>query len=116
MQLHEVSSIVFLVLVCLLVRAIDHRPKARVAVLLVASATFYASWDWRLLWGPIVLALLSFLAGAKIAATSDVRLRLRTLRFFVVAALGILIVVRYSNFVLGNIADLLNAIGLNVEF
>ena len=82
------------------------RPAARHTWLLIASYTFYASWDWRFLLLIMASTAVDFIAGHRMSVVSDSDTRRRWLIMSLVANLGILGFFKYFNFFIDSAAAL----------
>lgn len=103
----------FFVIVLALYYALAHRYQN--LLLLGASYTFYAAWDWRflaLLWTSTVV---DFVAAQSIARTDQKRQRRIWLGISLATNLGILGFFKYFNFFVGSASDALNLIGLEAN-
>lgn len=72
--------------------------RAQHVLLLAASYTFYAWWDWRFAGLMVASTLVDYVAGAAIAGTENARRRRGWLWFSLAANLGILGFFKYCNF------------------
>lgn len=81
-------------------------------LLLVASYTFYAAWDWRFLSLIFIATIVNYWVGLVLPRTDDIRIR----RFYLIIALsislGILGIFKYFGFFVESMANLLVFFGL----
>ena len=88
-------------------------PRSKGTLLLAANAVFYASWDVRLLWVPVLLCYIHHRGARAIRASGDDDARRRWhLAVTVVASVLLLIVFRYLGFLQDNLATLLSLLGV----
>lgn len=99
----------FFAAVFVLCRVLPHRWQN--LLLLAASYIFYAAWDWRFLSLIWISTLVDYIAGRKIAASSEDGVRRLYLVLSIVTNLGLLATFKYFNFFAGEFCDLLEAIG-----
>ena len=104
----------FFLLVYVLYWFVARSPRSRVVLLLTANAAFYASWDVRLIWVPVVISYVAFWGARAIAATDDPIVRARMLRNTVVIAILLLIAFRYVSFLRDNLQLLLDWTGASL--
>ena len=88
--------------------------RAKLNLLLGASCLFYAAWDWRYLGLLLLVSVVNFQCGARIAATEDPRRRRAWLAASIVASLGVLGWFKYAGFFLENLNLLLAAADLRL--
>lgn len=88
--------------------------RSRRILLLVANAVFYASWDIRLLWVPVLLCYIHYRGAQAIrTAGDDDASRRRYLAFTVAASVLLLIGFRYLEFLQDNLDPLLGLVGID---
>ena len=105
--------LVFL-LVVLVALAIPFRHQFKKRVLFVASCSFYAAWDYRYLALLLLVSVIDYYCGARIAKTEDGRTRGQWVRFSIVSNLAILAYFKYYNFFAGNLNGVLAWSGLRL--
>ena len=84
-------------------------------LLLLASLAFYASWSVPCIVFILLTTFVDFSIARKMGRTTDAKLRKRLLILSMVLSLGLLCFFKYSNFLLENLAALLNFAGANVS-
>lgn len=84
-------------------------------LLLLASLAFYASWSAPCLVFILLTTFVDFSIARKLGQTTDAKLRKRLLILSMVLSLGLLCFFKYSNFLIENIAALLNLAGASVS-
>src|SRR5687768_9487239 len=72
--------------------------RGRLRVLLLASAVFYASWDVRLLWVPLLLTAITHAGARAIRRADEPTAEKRAVGLYVVLALLPLVGFRYTGF------------------
>lgn len=115
MQFQSFQFLAFLLAVVFVHWMLRERPSARKNFLLAASAFFYASWDWRFLALLLAMAVVNYVAGARVAATSDPVSRRRWLALAVIFSLGALAVFKYHGFFVHGFVALAAQVGWRVE-
>ena len=86
-------------------------PRARKALLLVASYIFYGAWDWRFL-GLIALStMVDFLVGLRLSASQDPSHRRTLLATSLVVNLSLLGYFKYAGFFVESFQQLLTSLG-----
>ena len=105
--------LVFL-LVVLVALAIPFRHQFKKRVLFVASCSFYAAWDYRYLALLLLVSVIDYYCGARIAKTQDGRTRSQWVRFSIVSNLAILAYFKYYNFFAGNLNGVLGWSGFRL--
>jgi alginate O-acetyltransferase complex protein AlgI len=103
----------FFAIVVLLTVVCRHRT-LRHAVLLLASYTFYSAWDPRFLSLLVLSTVVDFVAGRRLAATTDPAARKRWLLVSLVVNLGILGAFKYFGFFTDAAANLAGWFGLDL--
>lgn len=81
--------------------------------LIAASYAFYAYWDYRFLSLVIISSVVCYVAGLRIAKTTDQSRRKTLLIVSLVINLGILGFFKYYNFFVTSFSELLRSIGIN---
>lgn len=89
--------------------------RARKVWLLLCSYAFYAAWDWRFLGLILGSTLIDYLAGLRIADSSEAKTRKRWLQVSLLANLGILGFFKYCDFFLASTASLLQTLGFEAN-
>jgi alginate O-acetyltransferase complex protein AlgI len=89
-------------------------PRARVGLLLAASVAFYASWNAWLCGLVVTTATLDFAVARGIAAVRSDRGRRGLLLLSICTNLGVLAYLKYANFFIESLADLMNRCGAHV--
>jgi alginate O-acetyltransferase complex protein AlgI len=93
---------------------VTRTPRSKRALLLAANAVFYASWDLRLLWVPVLLCYINHRGAQAIrGAGDDDASRRRYLAITVAASVLLLIVFRYLEFLQDNLDALLALLGFD---
>lgn len=85
------------------------------SLLLIASYTFYASWDWRFLGLILTSTYVDYFCGLRIHATDNPRKRKAYLLLSIITNLTLLGFFKYFNFFVENLISLLNAIGIHIN-
>lgn len=88
---------------------------ARNWLIIAASYTFYAAWDWRFLSLLIISSLVDFAVGLALVRAERTPIRRWLLTASMVANLGILGFFKYYGFFVDSFIRLLNAAGLHFE-
>ena len=104
---------VFLIVVLGLL-AIPFRHELKKRVLLVASCTFYAAWDYRYLALLLLVSVIDYYCAARIAATDAAPARRRWVTYSVTSNLAILAYFKYYDFFIGNVNHVLSLGGLHL--
>lgn len=89
-------------------------PRARKVLLLLASYTFYAAWDWRFLSLILTSTIIDFVAGRQLLRCRTAAARRAWLLVSVCGNLGLLGFFKYFNFFVSSGQNLLLALGLDV--
>jgi alginate O-acetyltransferase complex protein AlgI len=105
--------LVFL-LVVLVLLAIPFRHEPKKSMLLVASCSFYAAWDYRYLALLLLVSVIDYYCAARIAAIDDRRTRGRWVTASIVSNLAILGYFKYYNFFVANLNGVLVWSGLRI--
>ena len=84
------------------------------ALLLVASAVFYAYWDWRFLGLLAFIICTDYFISKKMAASDSPRQRRALLIWSLAVSVGSLLIFKYFNFFLDGLTALFSALHLNV--
>lgn len=109
-------SIEFLVLLLVTFAAYHaSRTATQNLIILVASYTFYAWWDWRFLVLLVGLSLVNYFAAIWIARAADPRTRNRVLWIALAAAFAVLLVFKYFDFFVTSFVDLFGAMGITIQ-
>lgn len=85
----------------------------RNGLLLLASYTFYAFWDWRFLSLILLSTVTDYLCGRAMAKATDPAAKRRYLTLSLVVNLGLLATFKYFNFFIAGFVNLLDSIGLD---
>jgi alginate O-acetyltransferase complex protein AlgI len=85
-------------------------------MLLIASAFFYGSWDWRFLGLLIVSTAIDFVVGIMINQSQDLKTRKYLMTASIIANLGILGFFKYFNFFIESANAGLSMWGFNLPF
>jgi len=88
--------------------------RSRKLWLLAASWTFYAAWDWRFLGLILLSTIVDLVAGARIHASDDERVRRRWLAFSLTSNLGLLGFFKYFDFFASSATTFFAFLGLEV--
>ncbi len=89
--------------------------RAKLPLLLLASLLFYASWNAKYLLLILGSTGLDYVAGIRVAASTDPRVRKRWLVASLTGNLGCLGIFKYYGFFAESVAELLGTFGLNVH-
>ncbi len=111
MTFTQIEFVLAFVVVLALVAVLRGR-EARKNVLLVASAYFYAYWDWRFLGLLAVVVVASHVAARQIERAGSRRAKRAWLAASVVTSLGVLATFKYLGFFLDAVSPALEAAGL----
>jgi alginate O-acetyltransferase complex protein AlgI len=87
----------------------------RKTMLLAASYYFYMVWDWRFASLVLIITLVNYLAGARIAAGRSLAQKRAWLGFAIVVCLGVLAYFKYVNFLLSGFLSILESFGLHPD-
>ena len=110
MLFNSLEFFAFFVLVYGLYLVLPHRAQNR--MLLVASYTFYGSWDWRFLSLIAVSTIVDYFAGLRIEAETAPRQRRRWLQLSLAANLGLLGAFKYFDFFVASAEATLAGLGV----
>ncbi len=113
MLFNSLTFVLFLPIVLLLVSRASLN--LRNWILLGASYVFYGAWDWRFLGLLMGSTLVDWVVGRLLGRTDDPRQRRRLLTLSMVTNLTVLGFFKYFNFFVGSAADLLTALGMQVD-
>ncbi len=91
--------------------SVRRRPKMRIAVLLLASLYFYASWSLPYAIMMLGMTAVDYFVAGRIAATPHQHGKRRWLAVSFISNIGTLAIFKYFNFLVDNIASLSTAIG-----
>ena len=89
--------------------------KARKVWLLVCSYAFYAGWDWRFLSLIWISTVVDWIAGGRIHAASEHRVKRRWLTLSLIANLGLLGTFKYLNFFIDSGVAFLGLLGFDAS-
>jgi alginate O-acetyltransferase complex protein AlgI len=98
----------------LLLLAPRWRLRTKLDLLLAGSCLFYAAWDWRYLGLLLLVSLVNYECGARIAASEDARRRRFWLVASIAASLGVLGYFKYAGFFVENANALLAGFGVQL--
>lgn len=115
MLFNSLHFLLFFPVVMAVFWSVRRMPVVRLSVLLAASFYFYASWSLVYALMMLGMAGLDYLVAGKIARTENRQSRKRWLIVSVVSNLGALVVFKYYNFLVDNVASLFAAIGYPIE-
>jgi alginate O-acetyltransferase complex protein AlgI len=116
MFFNSISFAVFLPIVFLLYWFVANKNfKKQNILLLLASYYFYATWDWRFLFLLIFSTFLDFYTGLQMASAKSNRTRNGYFWLSISVNLGLLGVFKYYNFFANSFADLITAIGFQIN-
>lgn len=104
MSFVSIEFCVFFSIAFLVFNLIPPRARVQAGFLLVASAVFYAFWDWRFLFLMLGLSFLHYGAALAVDAARSQRNRTIWLVLAISATLMALGFFKYTNFLLGNLA------------
>lgn len=107
--------IYFLALLILIRGPFRQRADASKTLLLVASYYFYMCWDWRFAGLIMLITVINFVTGPRVAAAQDERSRKRWLAASIVPSLLILAYFKYANFFIDSFNDLLAQLGVTAS-
>ena len=85
-------------------------------LILIASYIFYGWWDWRFLILIFVSSLSAYILGIHIDKKEDLKSRKLLLALSIVINLGIFSFFKYFNFFVDSFVDLLNLLGININY
>jgi D-alanyl-lipoteichoic acid acyltransferase DltB (MBOAT superfamily) len=114
MLFNSLQFFAFLAVVYALYLGLSHRWQNR--LLLAASYLFYGSWNWRFLSLIFLSTLVDYVVAQRIHAETDDRRRRQYLFVSLAVNLGVLGVFKYFNFFVGSMIDLLNGLGLELDW
>ena len=107
--------LLFFLVVAGVVAALDHRFKAKKALLVVASYYFYAQWDWRFCFLLAFSTALSYSAGLVIGASAEDARRKLVLGVAIGLHLALLGIFKYFDFFVLSANELARSLGLQHE-
>jgi D-alanyl-lipoteichoic acid acyltransferase DltB (MBOAT superfamily) len=110
MLFNSVTFFLFFLTVLLLYFLLPHRKQN--VLILVASATFYAAWDFRFLGLMYISILTDYVCGRVLGRTPKESTRKLFLSVSILINLGILFFFKYFNFFTASAERLLHAFGL----
>lgn len=113
MNFATIHFLVFITIVFILYWRLGHKPQN--LLLLASSYYFYGCWDWRFLSLLVVSSSIDYIAGARIHASENPRVRRAWLIGAVAGNLAILGYFKYFNFFIQSFADFATALGLHVS-
>ncbi len=87
--------------------------RARLALLLLASYLFYATWDWRFCFLLAGITVVNYVVGRELGRTDDAARRRLLLGVSILSTLGSLVVLKYLGFLVESFAELLNTFGMH---
>ncbi len=111
MVFNSLEFLLFFPLVVILYYAIT--PRYRWMLLLAGSYYFYMSWKIEYVFLIFASTLVDYIAGLRIEASDNKRVRISWLAMSLIINLGLLFTFKYLNFFNHNISGLLNLFGLN---
>lgn len=112
MAFNSLQYAIFLPLVLLAYWRLSHRSQN--VLLLVASYTFYAAWDWRFLGLMLLTTVTDFSVGVALERTADDRRRRQLFGASILLNLTVLGFFKYFDFFIGSANDLLGSVGLDL--
>jgi len=115
MSFQSLHFFLFLALVFGLNRWLLERLPWRKSMLLAASYYFYMCWDWRFLGLVLLMTLVNYIAGRRIAASATSSGKRAWLMVAVAACIGTLAYFKYEAFLVTQTAGLLNAAGFRAD-
>ncbi len=113
MLFNSLQFLWFFLVVYALYLVLDYRRQN--AMLWIASLVFYGSWDVRFLSLILISTVLDYVCGLRIAEHTEPRNRKRWLALSVIGNLGVLGFFKYFDFFTTSMADLLSALGFQVN-
>jgi alginate O-acetyltransferase complex protein AlgI len=115
MNFHSLDYLLFLALVLCGYWLLARRQMFRLLLVIVASCVFYMAWQPQYIALLLAATVVDFGAGRAIASAKTQRAKQGWLAMSLVANLGLLGAFKYYNFFAGATADLLAAIGIDVQ-
>ena len=115
MLFNSCSFVVFFVLLYAIYLRLRRHLRAQNLLLLAASYLFYGWWDWRFVGLLFLLTAVSFVSGARIAATEDLAVRRRWLTLAMGISFGVLAWFKYFDFFYDSLRSTLGLLGLGLE-
>jgi D-alanyl-lipoteichoic acid acyltransferase DltB (MBOAT superfamily) len=115
MLFNSLDFAVFLPLVFILYWSFNKNRKIQNVLILLASYTFYAFWDWRFLGLLAFSTLVDFLIGRAIHSENKQSKRKFFLWFSIIVNLGLLAFFKYHNFFLQSFIDAFSFFGMSVQ-
>jgi alginate O-acetyltransferase complex protein AlgI len=115
MLFNSIEYLFFLPIVFGLYWLLAGNRKGQNLLLLLASYSFYAYWDYRFLSLIILSSGLDFYIGKSIHKTVEINKRKQLLTLSVVANIGVLAIFKYFDFFIGSANDLFHSLGVGFE-
>lgn len=115
MNFQSLHFFVFFLVVLTFNLALRDRFSARKNMLLVASYYFYMCWDWRFAGLIVLVTVVNYVAGARIAAAGSPRARKLWLAGALTICLGVLAYFKYLDFFVVSAVDMLGWIGIHPD-
>jgi len=117
MNFQSFNFIVFFLFVLFVVRFyLAEKPNAKKTFLLIASYYFYMCWDWRFAGIILLITLVNFVVGPRIAVAKTQLQKKAWLAVSLVLSLGVLAYFKYMNFLIESMGVLLTSIGFSPDF
>jgi len=114
MTFNSLHFTIFFALIFTLSWILVRWPRARQALLLLASYYFYLALSWKYVVLVIASTLVDFVVGLGLARAAAPRQRRLLLALSIACNLGALAIFKYANFFLGSVYDLLASLGCHV--
>jgi alginate O-acetyltransferase complex protein AlgI len=115
MLFNSYTFVAFFLVVYPLYLVVSRHPRAQNVLLLIASAVFYGSWDWRFLGLLATSTVIDFVVVQKIDTADDPRRRRLIMTALVTFNLTVLGFFKYFGFFAGSFSQLVQAFGIRVE-
>ena len=113
MLFHSLDYFLFLAIVLTGYWLLRYADRSRIALVVVASCLFYMAWNPVYIVLILTSTLLDYVAGARLGATQDPRLRKFWLGLSLCGNLGLLFAFKYFNFFAQASADIASLFGLH---
>ena len=115
MLFNSLDFAVFLPLVFILYWSLKNSRKAQNVIILLASYTFYAFWDWRFLGLLIFSTLVDFYIGKALHSSTKPSKRKRFLLLSIAVNIGLLAFFKYHNFFVQSFVDAFSFFGVPIQ-
>jgi alginate O-acetyltransferase complex protein AlgI len=115
MSFQSLHFFLFFLLVLVLNQALRNRFNARKSMLLVGSYYFYMCWDWRFASLVVLVTVVNYVAGARIAAARTPQEKRWWLVGALTTCLGVLAYFKYLDFFVSSVVGVLAKMGITPD-